>query len=128
VFERDEDFISFYANNIQFEMSAWDLKMVFGQLNQARQPMSVEQHSSLTLAWAHAKVTAYFMVVNVIAQQAQSGPIQVPPSVMPLRPNPDDPTLDEATKRTVTYLAWVHDQFFGPTPYVPPGLEVPQVG
>jgi hypothetical protein len=47
----------------------------------------------------------------------------VPSAVLPPRPNPLDPELDEAGRKTINYLAWVHDQFFSPNPYVPPGVS-----
>jgi hypothetical protein len=122
-FERDEDFTSLYANNVQFEGSAWDLKVIFGQLDQSRDPLVVEQHTAITMAWGQAKITAYYMAVNVILTQSQNGNIQIPALAIPARPDPTESSLDEASKRTVMYLAWIHDQFFGSSPYVPPGVE-----
>jgi len=119
-FEREEDFTTLYANNTQFEASAWDLKIIFGQLDQSKADALIQQHTAMTLSWTHAKLMAYFLLVNVIAQQARTGFISVPPAVIPRRPDRSDPTLDnEEARRAVDYLAWVHDQFFGPNPFVP---------
>lgn len=119
--KRAEEFISLYANNAQFEASVWDLKILFGQLDQALSV--VDQHTAITMAWPHAKVAAYYMVVNLIIHQARNGHVDLPPSVVPPRPDPLDPALDEPFRKTAKYLAWVHDQFFSDTPFVPPDLE-----
>jgi hypothetical protein len=122
-FERVEDFASYYANNVQFEASAWDLKLIFGQLDQSQQPVVVEQHTAMTMPWSHAKIMAYFFIVNIIIHQGQHGMINIPSAVIPPRPNPLDPELDEVGRKTIGYLAWVHDQFFSPSPYLPPEVS-----
>ena len=81
-FEREEDFTTLYANNTQFEASAWDLKIIFGQLDQSKADALIQQHTAMTLSWTHAKLMAYFLLVNVIAQQARTGFISVPPAVI----------------------------------------------
>src|ERR1017187_412490 len=107
-FEREEDFTTLYANNAQFEASVWDLKIVFGQLDGS----AIRQHTAMNFSWSHAKLMAYFLLVNVLAQQARTGLISLPPAVIPLRPDRSDPSLDnEDARRTVDYMAWVHDQF-----------------
>lgn len=119
-FERTDDFASCYANHVQYEASSWDLKLIFGQLDQSKHPLAVEQHTAITLPWTHAKIMAYFLIVNIMIHQGQDGMISMPPTVLPPRPNPLEPDLDEAGRRTISYLAWVYDQFFGPNPYLPP--------
>ena len=119
-FRRNEEFESLYANNVQFEASVWDLKMIFGQLDQAKGPSVVDQHTAVAVSWPEAMIAAYFMIVNIVSYQSRNGPIQIPRVVIPPRPDPSDPSLDEAGKKLIEYLAWVHDQFFGPSPFVPP--------
>ena len=120
-FERDENFESLYANNVQFESSVWDLQLVFGQLDQSIPKAAVvAQHTAITLPWPQATIAAYYLLINVIVQQSQNGPIQLPERVIPSRPDPSDPALDSVGKKLIEYLAWVHDQFFGPNPFAPP--------
>jgi len=127
-FERGEDFTSLYANNVQFESSVWDLKMIFGQLDQGKGV--IEQHTSMTLSWLHAKVAAYYLLINVLLQQSRTGAISIPSVVTPSRPDRNDPTIEnEEGRRVVDYLAWVHDQFFGPNPFTPaPQQATPPIG
>jgi len=66
-FERDEDFLPVYANNVLFEPSVWDLKMIFGQLDQSEGKAVVEQHTAVTIPWAQAKVLSYYLQVNLTA-------------------------------------------------------------
>jgi hypothetical protein len=116
-----EDISSDYANNVSFETSAWDCKLIFGELDQRATPTTVEWHTAITMPWAVAKIAAYYLVLNVIIHQAQEGTIGIPARVLPPRPDPADPTVEPTFKPVVEYLAWVYDQFFGPNPYVPPG-------
>jgi hypothetical protein len=120
-FVRDEDFTSLYASNVQFESTFWDLKIIFGQVDLAKQ--SISQHTAMALSWPVAKLASYFMVANIIFHQAQNGYTALPPSVLPPRPDASDPGLDANGRKTAAYLAWVWDQFFGPEPYIPPSVE-----
>jgi hypothetical protein len=91
-FERDENFVTLYANNITFEAAIWDLKMIFGQLDQ-RDKIVVEQHTAITIPWLQAKLLIYLLQVNVSVFEAEHGKIQVPerfiqePQVLPGSPS-----------------------------------------
>jgi hypothetical protein len=123
-FQRGDSYESLYANNVQFEASVWDLKAIFGQLDQAES--RIEQHTAITMPWVHVKIAAYYLLMNVIAHEAIEGPIKVSPRVTPPRPDSADPTVEASAKPTVEYLAWVHDQFFGSNPYIPPSVATAQ--
>jgi hypothetical protein len=106
-----------YANNVYVEGSAWDLKMVFGQLDQSTVPARVEQRGAVTLPWAQAKILAYFMCLHLAGYEMQNGTINVPQAVMPPIPTPPteeakktDPNLQSFFERMV----WIREQFFGP--------------
>lgn len=121
-FDRQKDFKSLYANNVQFEISSWDLKLIFGQVDQTRGPNFVEQSAAVTLPWAQAKIAAYYMIANIAIHAANEGPIKVPSGLTPARPDPSNPGLDDAARSAVAYMAWVHDQFFGTNPVIPEGV------
>src|SRR6266850_3742793 len=122
--ERSEDFEDLYANNVQYESSVWDLKMLFGQLDLSQKPPEIiRQHTGITLPWTAAKLTAYFMAVNIVLHQAERGDIKIPNQVLPPRPDPDSADLSLVSRDTVIYLRWLYDQFFGDNPYVPPGIS-----
>ncbi len=126
LFRRDDDFASLYANNIQFETSAWDFKIIFGQLDQRDNKSSVDQHTSITIPWPTAKLMAYFLAVNVLLHQRENGAINMPNSVIPARPGISNEALAPLGKDIVGYLAWIHDQFFSADPYIPPGVDLPK--
>src|SRR5579863_9840714 len=123
-FERDENFVELYANNVRFEASAWDMKMIFGLLDQSKTPTRVLQHTSINIPLSQMAITAYFLIVNMVSHQATVGAIPIPTSILPPKPSTmvDLSQADPVQQRTVTYLDWVHEQLFG-TPYVPPKLE-----
>jgi hypothetical protein len=127
-FTRDEDFTSLYANNVRYESSAWDVKIIFGQLDQSggAGKTIVEQHTAVTVTWPNAKIMAYFLLANCLIQQSQTGPIQIPLAVIPPRPEPSDEAWATSDKNMVNYLRWIHDQFFGQNPYTPPGVDAPE--
>jgi uncharacterized protein DUF3467 len=118
------DFVSRYTNNVRFERTVWDLKFVFGQLDQSTPgETATQQHTAVSMAWSEAKVVAYLLLTQLELYQAEYGQIRLPLSVIPPRPNSSDPALtDLAAKKVVEYLAVVHDQFFSGSPYVPPAV------
>ena len=60
--EKDEDLLEVYANNVFFESSVWDIKMLFGTLDQSKdQQISIHQHTAISIPWLQAKVMAYFL-------------------------------------------------------------------
>lgn len=69
-FERTENFVSSYANNVAFEASAWDIKLLFGQLDQASGKTSVKQHLAVTIPWPQAKLLLFWLRVQVEAAEA----------------------------------------------------------
>jgi len=117
---RDEEFTSLYASNVQFESTLWDLKLLFGEVDIAQS--RITQHTSIALSWPQAKIAAYFMIVNVIFNQNNIGPVVIPPNLVPPAPDPNDPNLDANSKKLAAYLSWVHKQFFG-DPYIPPEVK-----
>jgi len=54
-FARVEDFVNYYANNVQFEASSFDLKVIFGQLQQSH-GTQVLQECAVTVPWVQAKL------------------------------------------------------------------------
>src|ERR1035437_6050805 len=86
-FTKVEDFVTAYANNVQFEQNAWDIKMIFGELDQTGGKTNVvEQHTSITLSWAEAKVLSFFLRVQIAAHEIEDGKIQIPKRVLPQEP------------------------------------------
>ena len=93
-FERDEDFVSLYANNIWHEVSAWDLKLIFGQLDQARTPNVVTQHTAMALGWLQVKLLIYYLQVDLAVYESQYGKIVIPAAILPPPPGPLPPEME----------------------------------
>src|ERR1700688_2976430 len=85
-FDRLPNFMSTYANNAVFEPSAWDLKIVFGQLDQSSGTPEIKQHLAVTLPWAQAKLALFWLRVQVEAMELQSGKIQIRKDLLPSEP------------------------------------------
>jgi hypothetical protein len=98
-FRRDEDFIVRYANNAQFEVSSWDLKITFGQTDLAIGPNVVVQHTAMTMPWPYVKVFSYLFQVQVAAHEAENGHIEVPHSIL----NAPPPSLSEEVAATLKH-------------------------
>jgi hypothetical protein len=83
-FKRDEDFVSRYANNLQFESSVWDLKLIFGllDLHDAEKP-TIEQHTSISLAWPEVKICLYLIQIHLALYEKVNGKIKVPAAGIP---------------------------------------------
>ena len=93
-FIRHENFESWYANNIQFFPSEWDLKVVFGEIDWPKGKMQIQQHTSMSISWLQAKIMQYFLTLHVGAYELSHGKISVPTTVLPIAPVP--PTGDLA--------------------------------
>jgi hypothetical protein len=106
------------------------LKIVFGLLDQSggADNVAVESHTAITVAWPTAKSMAYYLVANVFAQQAQAGLIALQPNAVPPRPNSAEPAWAVLDRKVVAYFAWIHDQFFSASAYVPPSVEQAESG
>lgn len=68
-FERIDDFASSYANNVNYEQTAWDLKLIFGQVD----GNVVRQHLAVTIPWPQAKLAAFWLRVQVESAEAYVG-------------------------------------------------------
>lgn len=129
-YKRSEEFESLYANNTQFESTLWDLKLIFGQVDLAQG--AIDQHTAIAMPWPQVQIAAYYLLINLNIHQANNGKIFIPPGVLPPRPDPEDPSVEgQNGKKLVEYLAWIHDQFFSATPYIPPQVakyDAPEEG
>jgi hypothetical protein len=99
-----------YANNVMFEATIWDLKLIFGEFSQLLRNGNVEWHTSITMPWAQAKLLAYYLTANVIAHEIRVGTIQIPAPVVPPEwptPDPTDAVAVEIHKR----LQDLHSRF-----------------
>ena len=109
-----EDFSSAYANQVRFEPSSWDLKFVFGQLDQGSGAPSTEWHTAMTIPWAQAKLGLYFLQVHVAVYEHVFGKIAIPWDGIP--PPPVPPTDEEAEQNPNKRAAYeimqkLYDQF-----------------
>ncbi|MGO9403751.1 MAG: hypothetical protein ACLPVW_09815 [Terriglobales bacterium] len=92
VHKRGEDFIDRYANNTFFESSAWDLKVIFGSVDQSIAPNHVTQHTGISLSWAQVKVLIFLLRFQMIAHEARLGKVRLPPGI--INPIPAIPPAD----------------------------------
>ena len=129
---RTEDFESRYANNIQYETSEWDIKMLFGKLDLRGAnvgKVAVEQHTAMNIPWVQAKLLIYYLSVQVAIHERLNGQIKIPPSVLPPVPlplpelfknNPVAATLRELTeKMRHDYIASLNASGAIATPHKP---------
>jgi hypothetical protein len=86
--KRSDEFESLYANNVRFESSLWDLKLIFGQLDQSTGSEVVELHTAITLPWAAAKIGLYYLRLHVALYEMENGKIWINPRIYPSEPPP----------------------------------------
>lgn len=114
-FQRANDFVEKYANNVRFESSVWDLKLLFGLLDQSGTSATAHQHTAVTVPWPQAKLMLYFLYVNVLFHEMTHGRIRIPDTVMPepigqfFEGWQEDPKL----KPVVEYLEQMRTRFLG---------------
>jgi hypothetical protein len=116
VFKRHENFENWYANNVQYFPTEWDLKLVFGQVDWEQGKMLVEQHTGMTVDWLQAKMMLYFLTLQVGVYEMQYGELQVPASVVPpepLPPSTEDLKSYPAGNRVFEFIKKIREQMFG---------------
>jgi hypothetical protein len=84
--DRAEDFFTIYANNVSFEQSVWDLKLIFGLLDQTGGTARVEQVMAATIPWLQAKLLSILLDMNLAAHEAENGKIAIPQRMIPVLP------------------------------------------
>lgn len=83
-FEQSEDFISRYANHVYFYTSVFDIRTIFGEIVQFPDGSpKIEQHTSVTLSWRQAKITALFLAMNVAMHENKFGALDIPDGILP---------------------------------------------
>jgi hypothetical protein len=89
--ELEEDFVSLYANNVLYEGSVWDLKLLFGQLDQKlteeKAQSTIDYHTAIILPWSTVKSMVYYLRANLASHEAEAGSIKLPKRVVPPRPH-----------------------------------------
>ena len=112
-YERTSNFISTYANSVYFEASAWDLKLIFGQLDQTSANPAVQQNVAITVPWAQAKLALFWLRLHIEVAEVQVGKFVLRKDVIP----PEAPALtpeqekDDMTKITHDLYVRLRDEF-----------------
>ena len=106
---RSEELPSDYANNVAFESTVWDLKIIFGEFSHK----NVEWHTSMTVPWAQAKLMAYYLELNIGAHEMAGIPINIPPAFIPAPPVLPPEDASEYTKAVYRLIKHTHERFFG---------------
>ncbi|MFZ1887297.1 MAG: hypothetical protein WAU33_04645 [Candidatus Binataceae bacterium] len=75
--ERAADFTVRYANNIYFESTAWDIKLTFGHIEQAIDPVVVKHDFAVTIPWPQAKLALFWLRLHVEMAEAEVG-VKIP--------------------------------------------------
>jgi len=66
-----------------FEPNAWDLKIIFGQLDQTSGTTMVKQHLAVTIPWAQAKLALFWLRMQVEGMEELAGKIALRKDVLP---------------------------------------------
>ncbi len=113
-YQRADDLVTFYANNAYYESSAWDLKIVFGQLDQPKgSPAVIRQNIAITIPWAQAKLLAYFVRIHIEASELQNGKVPIRPDLRPPPPPAltEEQAKDPAARKLFEFVTKLRDEF-----------------
>lgn len=117
-YKKSEDFAERYANNVLLESSLWDLRLIFGKLDQQVPGNVVVQSSAITLPWAQVKVLHYFLGIHLSSQEIHNGRVQIPSGIIPPIPDKMIPDLESDAKGQETHDAFkaAYDDFIAANP------------
>jgi len=109
--QRSQDFSSIYANNVAFETSVFDLKLIFGQLDQALG--IIDQHTAITIAWPVVKLGLYNLAAQIAAYEIVYGKIRLSSDVLPPAPlpPPDEHKDNPLFQKVYDRLKELHEEF-----------------
>jgi hypothetical protein len=112
-YEKAPNFTTTYANSIILESSAWDLKLIFGQLDQSTVPHTVKQHLAVTIPWTQAKLLVFFLQAHVKGEELQDGKIYIRPELRPIEmPAPtEEQASDPSFMQFYEFLTKLREQF-----------------
>jgi len=107
-FVRHENFESWYANNVQFFPSSWDLRMVFGELDVRDGDGFVRQHTAMI----------YFLSLHVYVHELTEGKIAIPSGALPPAPTPPvgDLENDPIAIQVYEHIKKAHEEFVASLP------------
>jgi Protein of unknown function (DUF3467) len=80
----EEEFFSTYANSVIVESNVFDMKLIFGLLDQ-RDPLHaiINQFLSVNISWVEVKLLLYWMQVHLASHELENGKVRVPPKAFP---------------------------------------------
>lgn len=79
----DDVYREVYANNVYLEPSAWDLKAIFGQLDQRQGKVTIRQHTAVTVPWTQAKILMFWLRGYLEFHEKTQGKVIIPPNGIP---------------------------------------------
>jgi len=84
---RPDSFVNFYSNNVRVEVSPWDIKFIFGEVEKAEvsadgrsiSKLYVEDRARISMSPEHAKAFLNVLQKNIEQFEKQVGPIPTLP-------------------------------------------------
>jgi hypothetical protein len=76
-----EKFATIYANSANAEVTAWDFKIIFGEIKKSQGKLVIEQSVQVTMSPQHAKALAEMLTSNVREYERSVGEIKLPQTV-----------------------------------------------
>jgi hypothetical protein len=84
-----DDYFEVYANQVLYEASAWDLKIIFGALDQSTGTAKMKKTLAVNIPWAQIKLALFSLRLQLAVEEMEDGKIQIRPSLLP----PEAPAL-----------------------------------
>ena len=101
-----------YANSTTTEITAWDLKILFGQIEQHTGKFVTDWHTAVTMPWMQAKILDYYLQAQIAWYEKSYMPITIPAGSVPAIPE----VPEDTTPMIAEYLQFVreiHNRIFG---------------
>jgi len=112
--EREAEFIERYANNVRYESTVYDLKLIFGQSDLGTGAELIRQHSAVTIPWALVKLMVYYLRTNVGVHELYNGKVLLPPQQIPFPfppPTAEVAAADPKSQQAFVLVKELRDEF-----------------
>jgi hypothetical protein len=111
---KEDGFTSHYANNVRYESTVYDLKLIFGQTDLSEGTEVVRQHTSVALPWPLVKLLLYYLRLNLEVHELYNGKVTIPPQQIPIpfpHPTPEAIASDSKAETTHTIATRIREEF-----------------
>jgi hypothetical protein len=105
------------------ETSTWDMKLIFGELDQSLGPQLVVQHTAITIPWTYVKILGYLLQLHLVQHENTNGRVLVPKGIITPIPTGKPKELDNVSDENFAVARKLYEEFISANPEAVPEIS-----